>query len=92
MAGIGLYGSGLLRQRRMPSFRKSASAASELPSLGEFGAFAARTAVGRQVVKADVHGQRHAFAKRDRLLGAHARQRRQHARAPHPATPSRMKR
>ena len=58
------------------------------PGFREIGAFAAGSAIGRQIVKANVHRQRHAFSECDRLLGSHARQRRQSFPAPHPATPS----
>src|ERR1700730_11832354 len=44
-----------------------------LPGFGKFGAVAARTAIRRQVVKADAHRQRDAFAERDRLLCPHGR-------------------
>src|SRR5215831_21086146 len=50
-----------------------------LPSLGKLGTVAARAALCRQIGETQVHRQRDTLAESDRLLGAQARQRFQHA-------------
>src|SRR5947207_5557201 len=71
--------SALLAPAADSFFQKVEPGSIRPPGLREIGALAAGAAIRRQIVKANVHRQRHAFSKRDRLLGSHARQRGQHS-------------